>query len=248
MITYLVRRIFQSVVFIFAASCMIYTLLVMLVPNSPIQQYARVKQLGYITRADVPDDPSYSVEALNEQYKLDKPWPLNYIVWLFDPSETTFTSYNSQNIKVTLPKGIDIEIGNLSIRGSGMLTGDFGQEPNEFISNIIADRWPNSLFLFLMALIATLVVGIPLGIIGAVRKGSMLDHALTVFSLGGISIPPYALSYFLIIFLALGFKVFTTAPVGSGSPGYQRVALARAAYGSEHIMQFSQPQHWLSPR
>jgi peptide/nickel transport system permease protein len=207
MVTYLIRRIFHSIVFVFLASFILYTLLVMLMPGGPSARYLQAKELGYLKQTDY---PGFNVSYFNEQYRLDKPWPLNYLLWLFDPSDTTITGYNNQNTLVTIPKGIDIRIGSLSLRGSGILTGDFGQDPYNgsmtAVSDIIAVRWGSSLSLLLMAFAVTLLLGIPLGIVGAVRKGSLLDHTLTVFSLGGISIPPYALSYFLIIFLALGLK------------------------------------------
>jgi peptide/nickel transport system permease protein len=185
----------------------IYTVLVMLLPNGPVHELALARQSGWITHDDFPGS---SVEDLNELYKLDKPWPLNYFVWLFDPGDDSVVAYNEQNIKVRVPKGIDLEIGNLSIRGSGALTGDFGEAQAGSslspVSDIIGARWPNSLFLFLMAFVMTLVVGVPLGIVGAIREGKLSDHAMTVLSLGGVSIPPYVLSYLLILFLAIGLK------------------------------------------
>lgn len=212
MIAYILRRVFQSLFFVFLASLMAFTVLVMLVPGGPNDKYALAKAQNITDEANYPDE---TIADLQEHYKLNNPWPLNFFVWLFDSNDTSYPGYNDQNMPVILHKGIDIQIGTLHIQGSGILTGDFGKETVGSsgaasgatpVSDIIGARWPNTLYLFVAVLVITLLISIPVGVIGAVRKGGFLDHTLMVASLGGMSIPPYMLSYLFILFLAVGLK------------------------------------------
>jgi peptide/nickel transport system permease protein len=212
MTTYLIRRVLQSIVFLPLASLLIYTLLVMWMPSGPQSQYNYDKaildrdaqstdhssDLAFI-RADFAD--------LEQRYKLNNPWPLNYFVWLFDPNDTSAKGYNSQNKPIVIQKGIDIGIGSFRLRGSGMLTGDFGTSTayasGTAITTILASRWGGTFVLLAASFLIALLFGIPLGVIGAVKQRSPLDHTITFFSLAGLSIPSYVIGLLFIMFLAI---------------------------------------------
>lgn len=69
---------------------------------------------------------------------------------------------------------------------------------NEFIV-----RLPNTLILSFSALIIGAAIAIPLGIIAAMRAGSLVDNAVTVVSLVGVSIPVFWLGLLLILAFSL---------------------------------------------
>src|SRR3989442_14495770 len=48
--------------------------------------------------------------------------------------------------------------------------------------DLILERIPNSLQISLLALVVTVVVGIPLGVIAALRRGRAEDHTIRIFS------------------------------------------------------------------
>ncbi len=75
------------------------------------------------------------------------------------------------------------------------LTGNFGFSfnTNEPVSQIIARRFPPTLELFGTALSLALVLAILLGVISAVRQGTMTDYSLTVLSYFGIAMPVFLL-------------------------------------------------------
>jgi peptide/nickel transport system permease protein len=83
----------------------------------------------------------------------------------------------------------------------GVLTGDFGQSltKSQSIGTMLADRFPVSLQLALIAVVAGLLLGIPGGIIAAVRRGTVSD----VFVRGGaflaLSVPAYAIGAVVIL-------------------------------------------------
>jgi peptide/nickel transport system permease protein len=88
---------------------------------------------------------------------------------------------------------------------SGAATGNLGlslkyQEP---VSNLIAQRLPITLSLSLMALIISVIIGIGAGIISAIRRGSILDSAITLLANLGISIPIFWLGILGIYFIGL---------------------------------------------
>ena len=81
---------------------------------------------------------------------------------------------------------------------SSALTGNFGFSfaTNEPVSDIIARRFPPTLELFGFALLLALILAILLGVISAVRQGTVTDYSLTVLSYFGIAMPVFLLGLF----------------------------------------------------
>ncbi len=73
------------------------------------------------------------------------------------------------------------------------------------VTELIAERLPNTLELGLIALVFAVVVGVPFGLISAIRRNSFLDQTLRVLSVAGMSIPNFWLALLLITYLALWF-------------------------------------------
>ncbi len=75
------------------------------------------------------------------------------------------------------------------------------------VTDLILGRLPATLTLAFASLVVALLIAIPLGIISAVRSGSKLDHAATVFSQFGISIPDFwmGIMFILLFSLTLGW-------------------------------------------
>ena len=69
-------------------------------------------------------------------------------------------------------------------------------------------RLPITLELFVWATLWAFAVGIPVGIVSAVRRGSTLDMALTTGALLGVSIPPFWLAIVLIYLLGVALPIF----------------------------------------
>jgi len=181
-------------------------------PDGPGYNYSRIQAgMSAAPRGAVSNNASpvrdTQLEELEERYKLDHPWPLNFFVWLFDPDSTSISTYDLQGNPVVLSKGLDINIAGLRLRGSGFLTGDFGESiafaTNTPISQIFSARWVNTFILLGTALGATLLIGIPMGIIGAMRQRSSVENVFTFLSLSGLSSPPFMLGLLLIIFMAV---------------------------------------------
>jgi ABC-type dipeptide/oligopeptide/nickel transport system permease component len=74
---------------------------------------------------------------------------------------------------------------------------------NQTVTASIAERMPATIELALAAMAMAVLIGVPLGVIAAVRAGSGVDHAATTLALLGISIP----NFWLGPLLALAFSV-----------------------------------------
>lgn len=88
---------------------------------------------------------------------------------------------------------------------TGVLSGDMGisirsQMP---VTELILTKLPVTLQLGIMAMIIALAIGIPAGIISAVRKGSAWDVGANVVALSGISIPNFWLGIMLIMLVSV---------------------------------------------
>lgn len=87
----------------------------------------------------------------------------------------------------------------------GVVQGDFGKSivHGGPVINDIVDRLPITLYLGILAFAISIVIGIPLGIISAVRRGKWLDTWVTVIANLGITVPTFWLGILLIYLFAL---------------------------------------------
>lgn len=74
---------------------------------------------------------------------------------------------------------------------------------NEPVTDVIRQRLPNTMKLSAIALVLTLAIALPLGIISAVKQYSKLDYGLTFFNFAGISMPQFWLSIMLLYIFAV---------------------------------------------
>ncbi|MBU9839970.1 ABC transporter permease [Rahnella aceris] len=85
------------------------------------------------------------------------------------------------------------------------LRGDFGaslrtQEP---VLQLIASKLPVTLELSLLAMIVALIIGITMGVLAAVNKGTWIDNGTNFLALSGISIPHFWLGVLLIMLFSV---------------------------------------------
>jgi peptide/nickel transport system permease protein len=87
------------------------------------------------------------------------------------------------------------------------LQGDLGTSLRnaEPVTDILVDALPITLELIFLALLIAVVVGIPFGVISAVRRDSAHDYASRVTGLVGVSIPNFWLATLLLLFTSRAF-------------------------------------------
>src|SRR5262245_58566195 len=110
------------------------------------------------------------------------------------------------------------------------LRGDFGNSffHREPAIKLVLERMPTTLILTLLALVAAVAVALPVGIIGAVRRGSALDHAATVTVFLGQSMPVFSTGIMLILLFSVHWRLL---PV-SGWGTWASVILPAATLGA----------------
>lgn len=111
-----------------------------------------------------------------------------------------------------------------------LLVLDLGESiyNQQAVATLIAQRIPATFQLAIAALFVTLIIGLPLGILAAVKRGSLIDTIAGGFSLLGISIPNFWLGPLLVLGLSLGLGWF---PV-SGRDSFLSVVLPALTLGT----------------
>jgi len=83
--------------------------------------------------------------------------------------------------------------------------GEFGEsiQQGRPAMHIILERLPATIQLGVAAFVLSLIVGVPLGILSAVKRGSLLDQFARIIALIGQSAPPFWLGIMLMFFFAV---------------------------------------------
>jgi peptide/nickel transport system permease protein len=87
----------------------------------------------------------------------------------------------------------------------GVLHGDLGESlrMQQPVRALIADKLPVTLELAAIAIVNALLIGIPAGVVSAVRLGSGWDYAANVVALWGLSTPNFWLGIMLILLFSV---------------------------------------------
>lgn len=98
-----------------------------------------------------------------------------------------------------------------------VLTLDFGQSIyfNQSALSLVLERIPATLILAGASMLVSILIAIPLGIISAIKKGTVLDIFATGISVLGKAIPNFWLGIMLILIFSVTFQLFPVS--GSGS-------------------------------
>jgi peptide/nickel transport system permease protein len=91
----------------------------------------------------------------------------------------------------------------------GLLRGDLGLSirTGRPVATEILQRLPATLQLTMAALVLSLLIGIPFGVISATRRNTFVDFVGRVFALGGISMPHFWLGILLILLFAVTLRL-----------------------------------------
>ncbi|MFC1532253.1 ABC transporter permease [Thermodesulfobacteriota bacterium] len=86
-----------------------------------------------------------------------------------------------------------------------ILKGDFGRSIfyHESVNTLVAARLPITIYYGLVAMMLAIIIGIPAGIISAVRRGGVLDGIITVMANIGMAMPSFWMGVLGIYFFAL---------------------------------------------
>jgi peptide/nickel transport system permease protein len=97
----------------------------------------------------------------------------------------------------------------------GVLQGDLGYSwsRGDYVSKIIAKTLPNTLQIVFFALLITLALGIPLGIISCRYSNKPQDYSIRAFYLAGISSPTFFIALVLVLIFCYSLRLLPTSGV-----------------------------------
>jgi len=90
-----------------------------------------------------------------------------------------------------------------------VLTGNLGLSVRQGqpVLDLIFDRFPVTLQLALLSVIIALIIGIPLGILSAIYRNTLLDIFARIFAMIGLSVPNFLLGTLIIYVLSVYFRI-----------------------------------------
>ena len=184
---YILRRLLQTMLMMFILSIIQFAL-VNLAPGGPLVGQGQTRHVR-------PEQAA----MLRRQNGLDKPLPVQYIVWLV----------GNDWMKID-PDGDGI--ADTYGTRKGVLRGDFGFSfwTRQPVLTEIGLRLPATLYLMSITLLVAMLIAVPIGVISAVKQYSAFDITVTTFSFAGQAIPEFWLGLLLIlIFYGLLKNPFT---------------------------------------
>lgn len=104
-------------------------------------------------------------------------------------------------------------VGQYLIWAGNMLTGDLGPSykyRSRDVNDMVATGIGPTLQLGVMAFVLSVLVGIPLGVIAALRQNKLPDYLATGISVIGIATPSFVLAFLLVLVFASGLHWFPT--------------------------------------
>ena len=124
------------------------------------------------------------------------------------------------------------------------------------MSRLIAERFPATLELALVAAFMALAIGIPMGVYSALRRGTFLSQVFMTISLLGVSLPTFLIGILLILVFAVGLGWFPSFGRGercrsAGGPpacSRPRAGTTSCACGDVGIFNSRSSCDWYAPR
>ncbi|MCI8674269.1 MAG: ABC transporter permease [Lachnospiraceae bacterium] len=118
------------------------------------------------------------------------------------------------------------------------LHGDFGdslKQRGRTVTSIILMKFPVSARVGGCAVLCSLLIGIPLGCLAALKRGKFLDSLISVVATCGIAVPSFVICTLLLYFLGVRFRLLPTMGINSWQ-NYVMPVMALSFYPTAYIM------------
>lgn len=135
--------------------------------------------------------------------------------------------------------GLDKPLGEQYVTYiTGVAHGDFGdslKQRGRTVAGIIQAKFPVSAKIGGISILVSLILGVLLGSIAALKRGKFLDSLISVISTMGIAVPSFVICTVLMYFFGVKFRVLPTMGLSSWKHFIMPVA-ALAFYPTAYIM------------
>lgn len=151
--------------------------------------------------------------------------PGDPLVVYIDPNKPPPSAEDMANLRAKLGLDQPVMVQYVNWLGSA-LQGDLGFSltGRRAVSAEIGDRLPATLLLGLSSLLVALLLSIPIAILSAVRRYTLLDYIITTLSFIGISMPAFFLALLLMQIFSVQLRWLPTTGMRDVRENYQGMA------------------------
>ncbi len=111
-----------------------------------------------------------------------------------------------------LDKPLPVQILTYIRKAATFSFGPSFSNPGVLIEDMVKERLPRTLMIVLLGLSLALIVGIPMGVLAALKRNTIVDYVVTSLSMVGQVIPSYVMAVAMILVFA--GTVWNVLPVG----------------------------------
>jgi len=197
---YIIRRLLYMLVVLLVVSVITFGLM-HAIPGGP---FTREKAL-----------PEATLKILAERYHLDDPLYVQYASYLYAVLIPHFTLTPPSN-SLQDDFFLNVKLGSLWIRW--MNFGPTYHSRSRTVNDIFRDNLPISGQLGVMALTVAIVIGLPLGILAALKQNSVLDYLGMGVAIFGVSVPVIVLGPIFVWVFGILLKWFPPTGWGAKPP------------------------------
>jgi peptide/nickel transport system permease protein len=202
MTRYVIRRLLQAIPTLLGVSIISFVL-VAATPGDPI-----------LIRTFDPTITEEAREIMRRQLGLDQPPIMQYIRWLTGVAIRTGDVSEEFATDETTCAYVGLIGTTFCDTGGGILRGDLGTslDTKERVWDRLVERMPATLELGVTSLLLAVLIGVPLGVLSAVYRGSLFDYLVRVFAGVVQAVPIFWMAYLMILVFSV---VLGLLPSGS---------------------------------
>lgn len=197
---FIIRRLLYMIVVILVVSVITFGLM-HAIPGGP---FSREKAL-----------PEATIKILEERYHLDDPLWRQYVDYVSDVLIPKITTTPPSN-ELADDHMVNIKIGKVWIRW--MNFGPSFKSRSRTVNDIFRDNLPISAQLGVMALLVAITIGMPLGILAALKQNTVWDYLGMGVSIIGVSVPVIVLGPILVWIFGVALKWLPPTGWGAQPP------------------------------
>ncbi len=198
---YIVRRLLWMLVVLFAVSALTF-LLMHSVPGGPFDREKRL--------------PQEILDNLNARYHLDEPLVVQYGRYIYEVLIPQFSSV-APGMSLTDDAFINIKMSD-HLWLKWMNFGPSYASRSRTVNDIFREQLPISGQLGLMSITFAILLGIPLGILAALKQNTVWDYLGMSVAIFGVSVPVIVLGPILVWIFGVTLKWFPPTGWGAKPP------------------------------
>jgi len=187
MTRHIIRRLIQAIPTLFGVTVLSYMIMTA-APGGP------ATLLSFDPSA-VNDEENPLRQQIIERWSLDDPWPIQYLTWLAGNDWMWWKNQCSADAET------GEQVCEQRFVSYGILRGDFGTSIQKRlpVSELIFQRLPATIELGVATLVIGLLIGVPVGVMAAVWRGTFFDNSSRIFAVIGQAIPNFWFGLILLL-------------------------------------------------